>query len=249
MVARRARCELVVQADLLSSDRLSRTKPRLKRHRLRSSTSGLDAFCLGHSCRILARRASIGALDGGGFWMGNNPLLDSFLLSLSAATRPKVFFVGTASGDAETYIRRFDQEFGKHQCTPSHFPLFSHLGRPRAPARTGRDLCRRRRDCDHARSLALSRSDAILQEAWKTRRSCGTERRVRSAGSRTRRSVDGRWDRSHWATSLVASPACSAPTRRRRGRSAAYRRLVADAFLHGQRRRGRASPFRSSEAT
>jgi len=40
--------------------------------------------------------------------------------------------VGTASGDAEAYVRRFYAEYGRRGCRASHFPLFSA---PPAPAR------------------------------------------------------------------------------------------------------------------
>jgi dipeptidase E len=69
--------------------------------------------------------AQIVALGGGGFWMEESPLLDDFLLRTVASPRPKVCFVGTASGDAESYIRRFYQHFASRECQLSHFPVFS----------------------------------------------------------------------------------------------------------------------------
>ena len=48
------------------------------------------------------------ALGGGGFSMEpDNPLLDRYILKQSGKKRPKVCFIGTASGDAEGYIERF----------------------------------------------------------------------------------------------------------------------------------------------
>ena len=45
------------------------------------------------------------ALGGGGFSMEpGNPLLDEYVLSLARSPRPKVCFVGTASGDSEVFI-------------------------------------------------------------------------------------------------------------------------------------------------
>jgi dipeptidase E len=70
------------------------------------------------------------ALGGGGFWLDESPLLDDFLLEVVARTRPKVCFLGTASGDAERYVRRFYEEFGKRDCRVSHFPLFSAAPAP-----------------------------------------------------------------------------------------------------------------------
>jgi len=53
-------------------------------------------------------RRRIFALGGGGFSMEpDNPVLDDYLLSLAATSRPKVCFVPTASGDAPEYIDRF----------------------------------------------------------------------------------------------------------------------------------------------
>src|SRR5262252_8319619 len=79
-----------------------------------------------------AIRMRIVALGGGGFWLGESPALDDYLLSVVGVPRPKVCFVGTASGDSEAYVRRFYAEFGKRDCRPSHFPLFAA---PPAPAR------------------------------------------------------------------------------------------------------------------
>ncbi len=45
------------------------------------------------------------ALGGGGFMMEpENPLLDRYILSATGAARPKICFVGTASGDASVCI-------------------------------------------------------------------------------------------------------------------------------------------------
>src|SRR5919201_592897 len=76
-------------------------------------------------------RRQIVALGGGGFRMGESPALDDYLLTLAQTSRPRVCFLGTASGDAESYVRAFYGEFGKRACAPSHFPLFAP---PPAPA-------------------------------------------------------------------------------------------------------------------
>ncbi|OFW75718.1 MAG: peptidase E [Alicyclobacillus sp. RIFOXYA1_FULL_53_8] len=65
------------------------------------------------------------AMGGGGFSMEpENPLLDQYILRQSAAVRPKVCFVPTASGDSEEYTQRFHQAFQEHDCIPSHLSLF-----------------------------------------------------------------------------------------------------------------------------
>ena len=65
------------------------------------------------------------ALGGGGFSMEpDNPLLDEYILSQAAVKKPKICFIGTASGDAEGYINRFYQFFNNKECEPSHLSLF-----------------------------------------------------------------------------------------------------------------------------
>lgn len=64
------------------------------------------------------------ALGGGGFSMEpDNPLLDRYILSQSAARKPKVCFIPTASGDAEGYIEGFRKAFSAFDCIPSHLAL------------------------------------------------------------------------------------------------------------------------------
>ena len=64
-------------------------------------------------------------LGGGGFsGEPDNPLLDRYLLSLSPKPKPKVCFVGTASGDSELYALRFYEGFARFDCTPTHLPLY-----------------------------------------------------------------------------------------------------------------------------
>lgn len=59
--------------------------------------------------------ATIVTLGGGGFSMADDPsvptALDDFLLSLTGKARPRVCFVGTASGDAASYLARFEEAF------------------------------------------------------------------------------------------------------------------------------------------
>lgn len=64
-------------------------------------------------------RGTILALGGGGFSAGDSPLLDDLLLDLARpraethgrGDRPRVAFVGTASGDAEDYCAKFTAAF------------------------------------------------------------------------------------------------------------------------------------------
>ena len=66
------------------------------------------------------------AMGGGGFSMEpGNPLLDEFVLSLARASRPRVCFLPTASGDAEGYIARFYRAFAALDCRPADLRLFS----------------------------------------------------------------------------------------------------------------------------
>lgn len=65
------------------------------------------------------------AMGGGGFLMEPwNPLLDLYILKQSGKEKPKVCFIGTASGDAQNGIDRFYANFKKLTCTPSHLSLF-----------------------------------------------------------------------------------------------------------------------------
>jgi dipeptidase E len=64
-------------------------------------------------------------MGGGGFSMEpENLLLDRFVLSIAAVPQPKVCFVGTASGDAQTYVDKFDAAFRTLPCTATDLSLF-----------------------------------------------------------------------------------------------------------------------------
>ncbi len=58
-------------------------------------------------------------------------LLVDYFLKQTRRRRPRVCFIGTAHGDAETGRLRFYAGFGQFDCRPTHLPLF---------ARTPRDL-------------------------------------------------------------------------------------------------------------
>jgi peptidase E len=65
------------------------------------------------------------ALGGGGFSMEpENPLLDEYVLSFARADDPRVCFVGTASGDAATYVTSFYRAFSRLGARTADLPLF-----------------------------------------------------------------------------------------------------------------------------
>jgi len=65
------------------------------------------------------------AMGGGGFAMEpENPLLDQYILSLASKAKPKICFIGTASGDSEVYRDKFYAAYGSLDCTPQHLSLF-----------------------------------------------------------------------------------------------------------------------------
>jgi peptidase E len=70
------------------------------------------------------RAPQIVALGGGGFSMErDSSLLDDYVLSLTGASRPRVCFLPTASGDADHYVVRFYRRFSP-TCNASHLSLF-----------------------------------------------------------------------------------------------------------------------------
>lgn len=100
----------------------------------------------------------------------DNLSLDQYILNASGAVTPKVCFVGTASGDAQSFIDRFYAAFTTLHCSPAHISLF----RPEPG-----DLREKVLEQDviyvgggNTRSmLALWREwgfDSILREAWES---------------------------------------------------------------------------------
>ena len=65
------------------------------------------------------------AMGGGGFSMnpGSSPL-DRYVLEASGKSRPRVCFLGQASGDALSYAERFLAAFRTLSCEPSALSLF-----------------------------------------------------------------------------------------------------------------------------
>ena len=65
-------------------------------------------------------------MGGGSFGASpESPVLERYVLSLTRKKRPKVCFIGTATGDADAYLARFYATFTKLGCTPTHVPLFA----------------------------------------------------------------------------------------------------------------------------
>ena len=66
------------------------------------------------------------AMGGGGFSMEpENLLLDLYILEQSSQPNPKVCFLPTASGDSDSYIRRFYDAYMQLDCRPRHLRLFA----------------------------------------------------------------------------------------------------------------------------
>lgn len=68
------------------------------------------------------------ALGGGGFLMEpHNPLLDQYIFDQCQKERPRICFIPTACGDADSAIRRFYFNMKKYDIRPSHLSLFKPL--------------------------------------------------------------------------------------------------------------------------
>ncbi|MFT5682927.1 MAG: dipeptidase E [Myxococcota bacterium] len=112
---------------------------------------------------------TIVAMGGGGFSMEpDNPLLDTWLLSLTGATTPGVCFLPTASGDSETYIEKFHKAFSALPCTPRHLSLFRRQDTNLREVVLSQDLIYVGGG-NTANMLAVWRVhglDVVLREAW-----------------------------------------------------------------------------------
>ncbi len=65
------------------------------------------------------------AMGGGGFSMEpDNPALDRYVIQQTGVERPKVCFLGQASGEARDYIINFYKAFTELNCIPSTLSLF-----------------------------------------------------------------------------------------------------------------------------
>jgi dipeptidase E len=68
--------------------------------------------------------AHVIAVGGGGFSETRDPGLDAYILEQSRVPHPRIGFIGTASGDSDSYLAKFYPAFSKLDCRPSHIPLF-----------------------------------------------------------------------------------------------------------------------------
>lgn len=65
------------------------------------------------------------AMGGGGFSAEpDNPAIDLYVLKQARQPKPSVCFVGTASGDADSYIAKFYAAFSRLPCRATHLPFF-----------------------------------------------------------------------------------------------------------------------------
>jgi len=81
---------------------------------------------------MTGQKRQVIALGGGGFSMEpDNPALDLYILSQARTARPAVSFLGTASGDSDTYLVKFYRAFTGYDCCPSHLPFFQRTPRLR----------------------------------------------------------------------------------------------------------------------
>ncbi|OED39838.1 hypothetical protein AB833_13735 [Chromatiales bacterium (ex Bugula neritina AB1)] len=71
--------------------------------------------------------AQILAIGGGGFTHATDPVLETYLLSISPVNNPSIGFLPTASGDSETRIKRFYSRFSAETCRPDHLALFGSV--------------------------------------------------------------------------------------------------------------------------
>ncbi len=63
-------------------------------------------------------------LGGGGFSMEPSPLLDQYFLAATGKASPRICFLPTASGDADSYQLKFYRAHAGYPCVASHLSLF-----------------------------------------------------------------------------------------------------------------------------
>ena len=87
-------------------------------------TSGTSATETASATAAATPERHIVAMGGGGFSSEpDNPLLDDFVLHLTGKDRPRICFLGQASGDQSDYFARFVDAFGQ-RAAPSRLNLF-----------------------------------------------------------------------------------------------------------------------------
>ena len=71
-------------------------------------------------------KGQIIAIGGGSFTVEpENPRLERYVVAQTRKRHPKVCFLGTATGDADTYVAKFYSAFTRLGCRPTHIPLFA----------------------------------------------------------------------------------------------------------------------------
>ncbi|HEX4747856.1 MAG TPA: peptidase E [Gaiellaceae bacterium] len=70
------------------------------------------------------------AMGGGGFRSDRQSALDDFVVSLSAARRPRICLLPTPGGDSDGTIAAFFEAFAARDCEPSCVRLFAVPDRP-----------------------------------------------------------------------------------------------------------------------
>ncbi|MEY9874869.1 dipeptidase E [Streptacidiphilus sp. MAP12-33] len=70
------------------------------------------------------------AMGGGGFSMESTPWMDDYVLAEATrrSPRPRVAFLGTASGESENYLLRFYRAFGARAGSTAEVSLFRRQG-------------------------------------------------------------------------------------------------------------------------
>jgi dipeptidase E len=118
----------------------------------------------------MSRPRTIVAMGGGGFSMeADNPLLDEFIVSLAGADRPRVCFLPTASGDADSYVVKFYDAFAR-RAEASHLALFNRTASDLEGVVLGQDIIYVGGG-NTENMLAIWRLhgvDRILRNAWDT---------------------------------------------------------------------------------
>ena len=109
------------------------------------------------------------ALGGGGFSDGGPwSKLDDYILGLTRKPRPRVCFLPTAGGDADSYVALFYRAFSPKDCQPSDLALFRRTVVDLRPFLLEQDVIYVGGG-NTANMLAIWRShgvDRILREAW-----------------------------------------------------------------------------------
>jgi peptidase E len=80
---------------------------------------------------MTTRTPQVLAIGGGSFAAEGRPTpVERYALELTGASKPKVCFVGTATGDASNYLRLFYEAFRAPHFVPSHLALFTQPSVP-----------------------------------------------------------------------------------------------------------------------